>query len=423
MIFEGFEINYAHVKLIPIHEKPQDSEDVPVTDSVSQTEYTDRYQGFVTSQLGPVSQDLAGLAGVALSLRQALHDDPITAPRSWRVPADHTLSVLEEPWYKALMSIQDMLFHSSVEYFSKNLHYKYALVPATTDAVSSPMGLGSDSVPVTISLLGQDTHLADSMQFALEYFLRIEDGLPGVYYINTSFRGEDSDAMHLNQFYHVECELLGGFEDGVTVAEDYILYVIRKLLREHEESIVMVAGSVKHLKALLDLYSSNKGHFPRITLDKALELFGMDGSTWQYVVPSDPGKGRAITRTGELKLIEYFGGAVWLTEPDHISVPFYQAYANRAGTKARCADLLLGNGEVLGLGERHVHAQEVTTALNRHELLAEPYSWYLNIRKVKPVLTTGWGMGVERFLAWVFQHDDIRDLTIIPRIKGHSFAP
>ena len=70
------------------------------------------------------------------------------------------------------------------------------------------MCLGSDSEPVPISFLGQTTHLADSMQFALEYFLRIEDGLPGAYYINTSFRGENSDEMHFNQFYHVECELL-----------------------------------------------------------------------------------------------------------------------------------------------------------------------------------------------------------------------
>jgi len=68
------------------------------------------------------------------------------------------------------------------------------------------MGLGSDSEPVHVSLLSQDTFLADSMQFAPEYFLCIQDGVPGVYYLNTSFRGEDPDSMHLNQFFHVECE-------------------------------------------------------------------------------------------------------------------------------------------------------------------------------------------------------------------------
>lgn len=108
---------------------------------------------------------------------------------------------------------------------------------------------------------------------------------------------------------------------------------------------------------------------------------------------------------------------------DHLSVPFYQAYTNETCAKSRCADLLLGNGEVLGLGERHMLAKDVLTALRQHEVPTEPYAWYMEIRDRKPALTTGFGMGIERFLAWVFQHNDIPDLAIIPRMKGYSFAP
>lgn len=125
----------------------------------------------------------------------------------------------------------------------------------------------------------------------------------------------------------------------------------------------------------------------------------------------------------ELKLIEHFGGAVWLTEMDHLSVPFYQAFVDEDRTKARCADILFGNGEILGLGERHVLAKDVLAALQQHEVPVDGYAWYTEIRKQKPILTTGWGMGIERFLAWVFQHDDIRDMTIVPRMKGFTFAP
>lgn len=82
-----------------------------------------------------------------------------------------------------------------------------------------------------IVFLGQQTHLADSMQFSLEYFLRIKDGVPGVYYVNTSFRGEDPDAMHLNQFYHVECELLGSFSKGIGVAEAYLTNLVSTTAR------------------------------------------------------------------------------------------------------------------------------------------------------------------------------------------------
>jgi aspartyl/asparaginyl-tRNA synthetase len=184
-----------------------------------------------------------------------------------------------------------------------------------------------------------------------------------------------------------------------------------------------VAGDISHLEALLQQHRDEGGKFPQTTLEDALNFPEMDNSTWNYIIPSSPEKGLTITRKGERKLIERFGGVVWLTEMDHIGVPFYQAYVDGTNTKGRCADLLLGNGEVLGLGERHVFSKEVQTALRQHQVSEEPYTWYKEIRDTKPALTTGWGMGVERFLAWVFQHDDIRDLTIIPRMKGSSFAP
>ena len=149
----------------------------------------------------------------------------------------------------------------------------------------------------------------------------------------------------------------------------------------------------------------------------------MDASTWRYIVPEDPAKGRTITRAGEQKLIRHFGGAVWLTEMDHLSVPFYQAYTDTTRTKGLCADFLLGNGEVMGLGERHRSRADVQSALDMHKADAGAYKWYMDMRDAKTLRTTGWGMGVERFLAWVLGQDDIRDLVVMPRMKGVTFSP
>lgn len=76
---------------------------------------------------------------------------------------------------------------------------------------------------------------------------------------------------------------------------------------------------------------------------------------------------------------------------------------------------------MLGLGERHVSSEEVRSALKQHEVPEEPYKWYLDMRDQKEMRTTGWGMGIERFLAWVLRHDDIRDLVTMPRMKGYDF--
>lgn len=126
------------------------------------------------------------------------------------------------------------------------------------------MGLGSDSEPVPVSIMGQGTHLADSMQFVLEYFLLIEDRLTGVYYTGCLFQGENPDAMHLNQFYHIECELQGGFLDGISVAVIYhkpCHWYSTRSCRHH--TVREIAGSITHLEALLELYRSHGGSLNR----------------------------------------------------------------------------------------------------------------------------------------------------------------
>lgn len=80
-------------------------------------------------------------------------------------------------------------------------------------------------------------------------------------------------------------------------------------------------------------------------------------------------------------------------------------------------------GETLGLGERHETAEEAIEALAHHQVPAVEYEWYINMRRIKPLKTSGWGLGSERFICWVMQHDDVRDIQILPRLKGTKFVP
>ena len=424
LFFEGFEVDYAHIKLVPVHDRltPDGKLFRPVPEPQS---FQETYAGFLSTQFGPLAPDLGSIGNVAKRLSDLhvqLHRGK--APKSWEYPSTHYQQVLRSPWYGSVFALQDTLFHSTVAFFKDSMNYRYALVPITTDSISSPMGLGSDSLPVEVTLLGQKTYLADSMQFALEYVLRVEEELEGAYYISSSFRGEDPDHMHLNQFYHAECELLGALDEGINIAERYIMTVSQVFLNNHADTITGIAGTTSHMEDLFSLAKKHNGHFPRVTLSDALSFpeIANNDRAWEYVVAADHTKGRAITRFGERVLIERFGGAVWLTEMDHLSAPFYQAFVpGSQNARALCADLLIGPGEVLGLGQRHVSASEVSEALGMHEIPKDKYEWYLNIRDEakggKPLQTTGWGMGMERYLAWILKHDDIRDMAIIPRMK------
>ncbi|KAK2036573.1 putative asparaginase like 1 [Colletotrichum somersetense] len=344
-------------------------------------------------------------------------------PQLWRQPKEFATKAIQAPWYTAMFGLQDTLFHASVDFFHKQMGYKCLIVPVTTSSISSPMGLGSDSQPVAIELGGLNTYLADSQQFLLEYALRLEPGLKGSYYVGTSCRGEDPDATHLNQFCHVECELLGDLDEGRAVADSYVFAMAEALLKNHASQIRHYAGSTDHVEILIQLYKKHGNSFPSITLDEALALPEMTSSMWKYAVEGQPEFGRSLTREGERMLIKKFGGACWLLEMDHLSVPFYQAHTDDSLKKARCGDLLIGLGEVVGCGQRHETKDAALEALRQHRVGSEEYSWYLDMRHVKPLTTTGWGIGTERFLAWVMQHDDIRDIQLLPRLKGVECAP
>lgn len=410
LIFEGFEIDYAHAKLIPL---------VPSSDSINiaelQPEFIERYPGYVSSMDGPAA-DPEALKKIHSKITLC------RPPHSWENPQSHSRLAIKSPWYRSLFQIQNTLFHSTVEYFHSLCQYYYALTPLTTDTISSPMGLGSDSEPVSVNLLGQDIFLADSMQFVLEYFLRFQENLPGTYYISPSFRGEDPDATHLNQFYHVECELLGDMDNAISVAEGYLVHLTKSMLKKHPDIILNTAGTLSHVTAMLSKLDG-KTTLPRVPLDQAIPMMP-SADCVEWVQDGQPQFGRKLTRKGEQVLIEKFGGAVWLTEMDHLGVPFYQAYVGDSGRcKAKAADLLLGLGETVGLGERHSTPEMVQEALRHHAVPEQSYKWYINMRQVKPLLTSGWGMGTERYLCWLLQHDDIRDIHIIPRMKGMKFMP
>ncbi|SDH49283.1 asparaginyl-tRNA synthetase/beta-aspartyl-peptidase (threonine type) [Actinokineospora alba] len=328
----------------------------------------------------------------------------VLPPRVWDNPEKHFVSALSSPWYRTVTTVNSVLVKATNDFYAGR-DIIPVLMPITVSSVSSPMGLGSDSLPVDIELFGERTFLADSMQFQLEFMLRHD--VPGAYYIMPTFRGEDPDSTHLNQFFHSEAEIVGGYEDVLRLVEDYLRGLCGALLASAPATAALgsVTESLAHLEAM-----AADARFPRLTFAEAVKVLG-----GRHVVEKAPGA-PAITRAGEQELIAHAGGPVWLTHPPHLSVPFYQAVDDSGA--ALSADLLMGIGEVVGSGERHGTRAQAEAALATHGVRPEEYEWYLQMKEDTPMTTAGFGLGLERFLLWVFQHDDIRDLHVMPRLKG-----
>lgn len=327
------------------------------------------------------------------------------APRTFDAGRDHLVALLEDPWYARVARVQAELATIAHQFFQDE-GCRPALMPVTTGSVSSPMGLGSDSRPVSTALHGREIFLADSMQFQLELAVRWYPS--GAYYLMPSFRGEDADESHLNEFFHVEVEILGGFEAILDLAERFLVQIARRLAGNPDVPDHRVS-SVSQVAA--------RSSFPRITHEEAVAAAGLvaDG-----VTTTATGH-RTLTRLGEQHLIEVFGGGapVWVTHPPNQIVPFYQAVDGQG--RARAADLLLGVGEILGCGERHASRQATVAALEDHRVDPATYDWYLEMKERTPVTTSGFGLGLERLMMWILDHGDIRDLQLLPRQANRAW--
>lgn len=335
----------------------------------------------------------------------------VTPPSSWMRPDAHLGHLLDHPWYRHLLHLLDVGAWGAHCFF-RGRGAVQALLPVTTGAISSPMGLGSDSQPVRATIDGRDVYLADSMQFMLELTARIENR--PTYYVMSSFRGEEADHRHLNQFFHVEVELPGGREEAMEWAEGLTRAIAAHLLAEASDALEALGGDLTRIAA----FSAGEGGFRRITHDEALALLADDPGASR-----DECGERIVTNHGERELCRRLGDFTWLIDMPRATVPFYQSVLPGRDDRTATADLLAGIGETLGLGERAATPEAVRANLAFCDVDPAPYGWYLEMKRRNPCRTAGFGLGLERFLMWCVGGRDIRDFCLLLRDAGGQGEP
>lgn len=71
----------------------------------------------------------------------------------------------------------------------------------------------------------------------------------------------------------------------------------------------------------------------------------------------------------------------------------------------------------------HQSHQDLIQTMHTNRISLDDYDWYIKMKETFPIESSGFGMGIERFVMWILQADDIRDISILPRIKGIKFGP
>ncbi|KAL9712192.1 asparagine--tRNA ligase [Leucoagaricus gongylophorus] len=277
---------------------------------------------------------------------------------------------------------------------------------------------------------GQPAFLTQSSQLYLETCL---PSLGDVFCVQESFRAENSHTRrHLSEYTHLEAELAFiDFNDLMTHIENIICKVVDVLLANPTS-----AGLIKSLNPSFEAPSRP---FTRLSYVEAINWLNEHGIKH----PEEDASGNPVKdESGQVKMVEHkigddiaeaaerqmtdiIGKPVFLYGfPAELKAFYMQRMPKKDGdtlTFTESCDLLMPNvGEIVGGSMRISDEQTLLEAYKKEGIDSAPYYWYTDQRKYGTTEHGGYGLGVERFLAWLANRYTVRECSLYPRWPGRA---
>ena len=270
---------------------------------------------------------------------------------------------------------------------------KFVLVdtPILTGAIGESAG---ELFSVKYFDLGR-AYLAQTGQLYLEAAIM---ALGKVFNLGPTFRAEKSKTRrHLTEFWMNEAEMAYyTSEDNMAFQEELVSYVVQKVLEGVSDHLMAIGRDVKPLEKV-------KTPFPRISYDEAIKLLQRKGFDVKW--------GDDIGGDEETGISEEFDRPVMVYNYPRNIKAFYMQPDPKNPKVVLCNDMLApeGYGEIIGASQRIHDPKLLVERIKEFNLPVESYDWYIDLRKYGTVPHSGFGMGVERLVAWICKLDHIRE--------------
>ncbi len=224
-----------------------------------------------------------------------------------------------------------------------------------------------------------------------------------VYSFGPTFRAEKSKTRrHLTEFWMIEPEVAwADLNDIMDLAEDLIVYIVERILDKRRFELETLERDISKLEGI-------KKPFPRITYDEAAKILEDEKEKGRRI---DFVYGKDFGGDEETIISERFDKPVMITRYPKEIKPFYMKIDPSDPSKVLCVDVIApeGYGEIIGGSQREDDYETLLKRIIEQGLPVEVYEWYLDLRKFGSVPHSGFGLGLERTVAWITGIKHVRE--------------
>ncbi|HFE51988.1 MAG TPA: asparagine--tRNA ligase, partial [Bacteroidetes bacterium] len=351
---------------------------------------------------GTVREDKRAPGGYELQLKdievvQIADGYPIT-PKEHGVEflMDHRHLWLRSSRQHAILRVRHEIIQAIRDFFDNR---RFTLLDAP---IFTPAACEGTTTLFETDYFGRKVYLTQSGQLYMEAGAM---AFGKVYCFGPTFRAERSKTRrHLIEFWMAEPEVAYfDLDDDMHLAEELVEYIVQRVLEERRKELETLGRDLAPLEKI-------KAPFPRIKYDEAAKILDEANTGFRF--------GDDFGGTDETVISEKFDRPVMVHRYPAAVKAFYMKNDPEEPDRALCVDMLApeGYGEIIGGGQREDDLETLERKIEEHDLPKEPFEWYLDLRRYGTVPHAGFGLGIERTVAWICGLPHVRETIPFPRM-------
>ena len=361
----------------------------------------------VVALTGEVKEDTRAPGGYELVVMEV---ELLSSAEEYPIqPKEHGVDFLLDHrhlWLRSSMQRAGLRVRAEVQQSIHDFMYENSFVRIDTPILTGAIGEHAGT-------LFETDYFGDSAYMAQTGQLYVEAACPAfrrVYCFGPTFRAEKSKTRrHLTEFWMVEPEVaFADSNENMELQEQFVSYIVGRALERCQEELKVLERDTSMLEQVTP-------PFPRMSYTQAVERLKDLGSEIEW--------GRDLGAADEALLMKDQELPVFVHDYPKAAKAFYMKENPEDPRTVLCDDLLApeGYGEIIGGSQREDDLELLERRIKEENLPEEAYAWYLDLRRYGTFQHSGFGLGVERTVAWITGRHHIRELIPFPRLMNRLY--